>query len=154
VTLNGKKNEWRKQKNGLPQGSVLAPMLFNINTNGQPIGTVTRHFIYADDLALTAQRKKFEEIEERLEDTLKELTIYYQNDRLKPNPSKTQECVFDLKNREAKINLHINWNNEILQHNDNPKYLGVYLDRSLTYKIHCVKTRAKVEARINIESHG
>ncbi|CAI6366686.1 unnamed protein product [Macrosiphum euphorbiae] len=109
----------------------MAPMLFNIYTNDQPIGTVTRYFIYADDLALTAQRKKFEEIEERLEDTLKELTIYYQNDRLKPNPSKTQVCVFDLKNREAKINLHINWNNEILQHNDNPKYL-VYLDRSLT----------------------
>ncbi|CAI6351542.1 unnamed protein product [Macrosiphum euphorbiae] len=141
VTLNGKKSELLKQKNVLLQGSVLAPMLFYTYTNDQPIGTVTRHFIYADDLELTAQLKKFEEIAERLEDTLKVLTIYYQMNRL--YPLKTQVCVFHLKNREEKRNLHIKWNNEILQHSDNPKYLGVYLDRSLTYKMHCVKTQQR-----------
>ena len=37
VELNNKRTRWRKQMNGLPQGSVLASTLFNIHTYDQPI---------------------------------------------------------------------------------------------------------------------
>ena len=35
VEINGKKSRWRNQKNGLPQGIVLSPVLFNVHTNDQ-----------------------------------------------------------------------------------------------------------------------
>jgi len=125
-------------------------MLFNVYTNDQPICDRTKHFIYADDLALTAQGLKFEIVENALKKTLEELTRYYYTNRLKPNPTKTQVCAFHLRNRDAKRKLMIKWNGVDLEYCDHPKYLGVYFDRSLTYKTHFEQTKAKGSARNNI----
>jgi len=121
-------------------------MLFN----DQPIYDKTKYFIYADDLALTAQGPTFETVENVLKETLEELTRYYYINRLKPNPTKTQVCAFHLRNRDAKGKLMIKWYGVDLEHCDHPNYLGVLLDLSLTYKTHCEQTKAKVSARNNI----
>lgn len=70
VTLQGQNSRWRNQKNGLPQGSVLAPVMFNIYTNDQPLPEHTKHFLYADDLAIIAQEYTFNEVENKLTQTL------------------------------------------------------------------------------------
>jgi len=90
VTLQGRNSRWRIQKEGLPQGSVMAPTLFNVYTNDQPIGEETQHFAYADDLAVMAQGDNFEMVENKLEEMLETLGQYYHRNHLKPNPSKTQ----------------------------------------------------------------
>jgi hypothetical protein len=56
---------WRTQTNGLPQGSVLAPTLFNLYTNDLP-DTLSRKFVYADDICCSLQAESFTELEEGL----------------------------------------------------------------------------------------
>jgi len=49
-----------------------------------------KHFLYADDLAITAQDTTFDDVEKKLTDTLKVMTNYNDNNQLKPNPNKIQ----------------------------------------------------------------
>ena len=109
VELNNERSRWRIQKNGLPQGSVLSPTLFNIYTNDQPILDGTRSFIYADDLCVTAQYPTFQEVEQQIEEALGELTHYYRSNSLRANPDKTQVTAIHLRNREAKRSLQVSW---------------------------------------------
>jgi len=136
-----------KLKKWSAQGSVLAPILFNIYTNVQPITPDARHFIYADDTAIAVQDNNFEGVETKLETSLKTMTTYNKNMKLKPNPTKTQIYAFHLKNRLASRKLDVTWEGVKLEHTPYHKYLGVTLDRSFNFKEHCDSLKRKICAR-------
>ena len=72
------------------------------------------------------------------------------NSRKTQSPDKTQVTAFHLRNREAKRSLQVTWNGVDLENTDTPKYLGVTLDRTLSYKTHIHNIKMKVATRNNL----
>ena len=110
----------------------------------------TRSFIYADDICVTSQYSSFTEVEETIEDALEEITQYYRSNSLRANPDKTQVTTFHLRNKQEKISLKVKWSNTELENTDQPKYLGVTLVRTLSYKQHIHTTKMTVATRNNL----
>jgi len=79
---------------------------------------------------------------------MRTLGVYLQTWKLKLSTTKTVSAVFHLNNKEAKREVKVNFNNETLPFCSEPKYLGVTLDRSLTYRRHLVSLRKKLTSRV------
>ena len=150
MELNNEHNRWRKQKNGLPQGSVLPPS-FSRSTLTTSLST-TEHVasLYTDDMCVPAQQPSLVEVETTIEESLSELTQYYRSNNLRANPDKTQVTVFHLENKEVKRTLKVKWNRTALENTPHPKYLGVTLDRTLSYKQHIHYMKIKVLTHNNL----
>jgi hypothetical protein len=149
VFVEDKSSKFRILNNGLPQGSVLSPILFNLYTSDLPL-TNSRKFIYADDLAMAYQHQNFENVENGLSDDLIPLNKYFTKWRLCPNPQKTEIWCFHLVNNQKNRKLKVVFNETTIKHNYSPTYLGVTLDSSLTFKLHIEKSRQKLKTRNNI----
>ena len=78
------------------------------------------------------------------------LAAYMRKWRLQLSTGKTVSAAYHLCNREAKRELSVSIDNKRLEHQPAPKYLGVRLDRTLSYKQHLEEVRAKVTARVSL----
>jgi hypothetical protein len=144
VSLNGKVSSYKILQNGLPQGSVLSPILFNTYTADIACKS-SRKFIYADDVALVAQARTFTELEETLNDDLIIIQKYFRKWQLKLNPSKSVTKVFHLNNREVNRELKIQIDGENIVSEECPKYLGLKFHRTLTYDQHLEGMKNKLK---------
>jgi len=113
TTGNGKRSRFRRLKNGVPQGSVLAPFLFNIYISDLPT-TVSRKYAYADDLAIMHADGDRQAVEGVLTKDMATVDEHLQTWKLKFSTTKTMSAAFHLNNKEAKRGLEVKYNNEPL----------------------------------------
>ena len=89
---------------------------------------------YADDLAILLRRPSWKEIEEGLNKDMTILVDYLRKWRIQLSIGKTVSAAYHLNNREAKRELDVVVDNKRLVFQQDPKYLGVRLDRMLNFK--------------------
>lgn len=122
---------------GVPQGAVLSAALFNIYTSDIPQHCRTNIAQYADDVAVWYTTKRAASIVKATQDSVNTLATYFESWKLRLNPTKTEATYFTRRRAERAFPrqaIHINGLE--IKWSDSAKYLGVFLDRSLTFKRH------------------
>jgi len=104
---------------------------------------------HRNDLAIMHADGDWQAVEGMLSKDMATVGEYLQTWYLKLSSTKTVSAAFHLNNKEAKReNLIVNHNNETLPFCPEPKYLGVTLDRSLTYHRHLESLHKKLTSRV------
>ena len=111
---------------------------------------ISRKFAYADDLALLHSSGNWKDLEGTLSQDMSTLSSYLQTWRLKLSHTKTVTAAFYLNNREAKRELKIYNNDRLLPFCPTPTYLGVKLEKLLTFCHHLVALRKKLSSRVTL----
>ena len=151
TTGNGPQSRLRRLRNGVPHGSVLAPLLFNIYTYDLPT-MICKKFAYADNLAILHFTGDSQTLEGALIQDMKTLSSCLQKWKLKLSVNKTVTAAFHLHNREARRELTVNVGEHSLPFSTTPTYLGVKLDGALTFRQHLESLHKKNNSRWAFET--
>lgn len=141
-TSDGRTSRLRRLKNGVLQGSVLSPMFFNIYS--------TSKYGYADDLAILFRCPTWKAMEVGLNRDMGILADYLEKWHLQLSTEKTVSAAFHLYNQEARRELDVYVGNNRLEFQQAPKYLGVRLDRTLSYEKLLDEVKAKTTSRVSL----
>ena len=134
VKINGHSSHLVKIKEGVPQGGVISPTLFIIFIN-DIVDKLTTHIsraLHADDLAVWTASEYITTATYRMQQTLNSIQNWSKEWLVSINKTKTETTCFSLSPKKEKFTLKLE-DAEVPQQ-DIPTYLGVKLDRTLTWK--------------------
>ncbi len=131
VTVCGEESSWKKVTSGIPQGSVLGPLLFVIYINDLPDVVSSEPYIFADDTKIF-RIIKGEDDERILQNDLKRLEKWSSDWLLKFHPEKCKHMKIGNNNKGCIYNL----SGHELEQIESEKDIGVHVDKNLEFDIH------------------
>ena len=139
VCINSSKSSALAVKHGVPQGSVLGPLLFSIYVNDLPLHIPELCELFCDDTTIHASHKNIYSVFQSLQVCINKLSTWSKLNHMSLNPDKTKLMV--ITTRQKRQNITANFptlfiENEPIEIVDSHRVLGVMIDNNLTWHDH------------------
>lgn len=133
VNVNGVYSESMKVTCGVPQGSILGPLLFLCYINDMSIALKCKLFLYADDSGLVISDKNPNVISEKLSKELENCKNWLTDNKLSLHLGKTELILFGSRKKINKVKeFSVSFSGVKILSKKVVKYLGVFLDETLS----------------------
>ena len=144
VSVNGSSSSSVPLRYGVPQGSVLGPLLFVLYTT--PLSTIIAkhsvgHHLFADDTQLqkSASPAELNEMISTLQLCTSDIKDWMTDNRLKLNDDKTEALLFSCTNKVASLPKSVSFNACEIPFSSSVRDLGFVLDANLSMRLHITK---------------
>ena len=149
VDVSGTLSSKAKVTCGVPQGSILGPLLFLIYVNDMSAAIKSKLNLYADDSGILVVGKSASEIELVLSSELETISEWLVCNKLSLHLGKTESILFGSKQRLSKQSpLNVSCNGQPIENKDSVKYLGATIDQNLSFESMALSVIQKVNARL------
>ena len=127
-------SSWAKTEQGVPQGSVLGPLLFLLYINDLPKFLTDKSvpILFADDTSILVSQPSPTDYMNTVNTVLKILNGWFRHNLLSLNLTKTQFTNFVTKTSNQ-IEISITYNNKLIPTSTHTKFLGLTVDHILTW---------------------
>ena len=152
VVLNGQTSPWRPVLPGVPQGSILGPLLFLIYINDLPNRLKSNAKLFADDTSLFTIVKDTNESANILNNDLSLISRWAYDWKMlfNPDPQKLAHEVIFSKKKQSQSHPTISLNNIPVERASYQKHLGIILDEKLNFKQHVDNAILKINKGISV----
>ena len=137
VKVGGITSDPMTVKCGVPQGSVLGPTLFLIYINDiHKSSEILKFNLFADDTSIFYSQKDLRNVEITLNNELAKVSEWPIANKLPLNVSKSNFVIFHPPQKKISKNVMLQINGEKLEEKKSTEYLGLLIDKHLTWTYH------------------
>ena len=145
VSVNGSNSSHLNVTCGVPQGSVLGPLLFLIYINDLPqSSSKLKFYLFADDTNIYYEAENLNQLQRVVNNELKKVKMWLDVNKLSLNIDKTNFIIFKSPQHPSPETVSINIGNLPVKKTSYVKFLGVLLDESLSWNYHLTELSKKL----------